>query len=186
MAIVQTDIEFHYSTTTGTSGYTISGTPAGSLGKNAGWGVIPSGTVHNLFDVVTGDEASAGDTEYRCFFVVNKHATLTWQAVKTWFVASGAGGANTEFGIDTTATTVSNYDGTQALTIATEQDAPAGVTFYPDSSGNQWAKSTTSGIIGDIPATYCKAVWLKRTVAAGVSAMNNDYIQIRVEGDSAA
>ena len=40
--------------------------------------------LHNLFDVVSSAESSAGDTEYRCFYIHNAHATLTMQNSVIW------------------------------------------------------------------------------------------------------
>jgi len=72
MPIVSTDIEYRL------SGGTTNTDPDASLGgamSTAVGGLITSGAANNLFDDVTGDESAAGDTEYRCFYVTNDHAT---------------------------------------------------------------------------------------------------------------
>ena len=39
---------------------------------------------NKLFDDVTPSETSIGDVEYRCFYIVNNHSTLTARNFKIW------------------------------------------------------------------------------------------------------
>ena len=48
-------------------------TPSLSLGGSKSNTTITDGTMNNLWDDVSAAEASAGDTEYRAFFVMNTH-----------------------------------------------------------------------------------------------------------------
>jgi hypothetical protein len=58
------------------------------------------GTLHDLFDVISGDENAASDVEYRCIYIRNNHATLTWPSPVVWVSAETAGGANIAIGLD--------------------------------------------------------------------------------------
>jgi len=114
---------------------------------------------------------------------------------------------NNSVTIDTAANqetrTVTNVSGSgpYTLTLATalglshnsgvtvSSQAPTGVTFpYAGSPPNQapTAVSKATGIsLGTIPAGSCKAFWYQR-LAENSSALNNDNISVRIEGDSAA
>ena len=179
MAIAASDILFKYSTTAGTAGNSNPGTAAGSLGKYISTTEITSGTLNNLFDDVSGDENAASDVEYRCFFVHNNHASLTWQNVVVWIQSEVAGGANVAISVDATAPSAIGSSSAQAKEIADESTAPASQTFSSPTT------KATALSIGNIPAGYCAAVWVRRT-ATNSSALNNDGATIRVEGDTAA
>jgi len=135
-----------------------------------------SGTpLHNLFDQVDGAEASAGDTEYRCIYVKNTHATLTAQNLKVW-VNSESASADTdeEIGLGTSA-----ISGTEQ-TVADEDTAPIGVTF---------AQANGSGaalVIGNLAPGEWKAIWIKRVVSVAAAAANDDGPTIRLGWDTAA
>ncbi|MEJ1381334.1 MAG: hypothetical protein RPT95_10270 [Candidatus Sedimenticola sp. (ex Thyasira tokunagai)] len=168
MAIQATDITLQL------SGGASNADPNASLG-----GVISSNAVgaglHNLFDIVGSDEAAAGDTEGRCVYIKNNHATLTLQNAKV-FVNSESPSAETdeEIGLGSSA-----IDGTEQ-TVADEDTAPVGVAF---SQANGEANALA---IGDLAPGQTKAIWIKRTISAGASAYNNDGTQIRIKGDTAA
>ncbi|TVO70894.1 hypothetical protein FHP88_15685 [Sedimenticola selenatireducens] len=168
MPMVATDIKIYY------SGGAANSDPNASLG-----GVISSvevsAGVHNLFDQVASDEASAGDTEYRCEYVKNTHPTLTAQNLKV-FVNAESPSADTdeEIGLGTSA-----INGTEQ-TIADEDTAPSGVSF---------AQANGVGaalVIGDLAPGETKAYWVKRTVSPGAAAYNNDGPTIRFAWDTAA
>lgn len=164
MAIASTDIQYRLS---GGAGNTV---PAASLGG------AKSTTVANasIFDDVASAEAVAGDTEYRCLYVHNAHASLTLQNAVAYF------GANTPspdtdmaLGVGTSA-----VNGTEQ-TVASESAAPSGVTFSAPAS-------RAAGVaLGDIPAGQHRAVWIRRTVNANAAAVN-DTCTINVTGDTAA
>jgi hypothetical protein len=40
--------------------------------------------LNNLFDNVSGSEATSGTVEYRCLYIQNTHATDAWKNLKTW------------------------------------------------------------------------------------------------------
>jgi hypothetical protein len=178
MAITATDILYKFSVSAA-AGDTTAGTAATSLGDQISTTQITDATLHNLFDVVTGPENAAAEAEYRCIFVHNNHATLTWENVVCWLSAEVAGGAVAAISIDTTGVTAKGSASAQAKTIANEDTAPATQTFSsPTTKGTGLA-------IGNIPAGSVCGIWVRRTTA-NTSAVNNDGVTIRCEGDTAA
>lgn len=169
MPIVSTDIDFHL------SGGAANADPNASLGGVISSNQIVDASLHNLFDQVSGAEASAGDTEYRCLYVKNAHGTLTLQNAKVYVqTESGSADSDELIGLGTSA-----VNGTEQ-TVADESTAPAGVTF---AQANGSANALT---IGDIPAGQHKAIWVRRDISAAAAAANSDTSVIRVEGETAA
>jgi len=168
MAIEATDLDFHLSGGSGNSD------PNAALGGAISTTQIGAG-VHNLFDQVSGAESSAGDTEYRCFYVKNAHGSLTLQSSKVW-IQSNTPSTWTAVRI---ALGTSAVNGTEQ-TIADESTAPSGVTW------STAADEANSLSIGDIPAGQHKAIWVERVITAGAGAYNDDQATIRVKGDTGA
>ena len=103
------------------------------------------------------------DTEYRCFYVHNAHATLTMQNSVIWIQSNTTSADTTiEIGLGSSA-----VDGTEQ-TVANESTAPTGVTF--SAPANQGAALS----IGNVLPGEHKAVWVKRIVNVASSAYNND------------
>ena len=86
-----------------------------------------------------------------------------------------------------TLATALNLNHSSGVTVSSQ--SPTGVSFpYSGTSPNQapTAVSKATGLsLGTIPAGSCKAFWYQR-LAENSSALNNDSISIRIEGDSAA
>ena len=179
MAISASDILFKLSVLTGSAGNsTAQGNVNNSLGKYISTTQITDNTLNNLFDDVSGAENLASDVEYRCFFVHNSHASLTWTGASIYISSEVSGGASVAIGIDTTAASAIGSASAQALEVADESTAPTGVSF---------SSPTTTGTalsIGDLTAGQCRAVWVRRT-AANTSAKNNDGVTFTVFGDTA-
>lgn len=169
MPIVAGDIDYHL------SGGAANSDPAASLGGAISSTQIVDATLHNLFDVVSSAEASAGDTEYRCMYVKNAHGSLTLQNAVVWIqTQTPSGDTSVEIAL-----AGEGVNGT-AETVADESTAPVGETFSaPATEGAGLA-------IGDIPAGQHQAIWVKRIVSAAASAYSNDSVVIRVKGDTAA
>lgn len=169
MPITSSDIKYYL------SGGASNSDPNAALGGAISSTQITDATVANLFDNVSSAETTAGDTEYRCLYVKNTHATLTLQSAKVYInTNTPSGDTSAEIGLGTSA-----VNGTEQ-TVANESTAPSSVTF-----------STAAGVgnalsIGNIPAGQHKAIWVKRIVNAGAAAYNADSVIIRVEGDTAA
>jgi len=180
MAITATDILFKLSIKTGTAGnQNAQANVNESLGKYISTTEIVDATLNNLFDDVSGDENAASDVEYRCIFVHNAHATLAWQGVVCWMSAEIAGGANAAISIDTTVASPIGQATAQALEVADEDTAPAGLTFSAPTT------KATGLSIGDLAAGNCRAIWVRRS-ATNSAALNNDGVTIRCEGDTSA
>lgn len=133
-------------------------------------------TTHNLWDVVSSAESSAGDTEYRCIYVKNTNTnSLTLQNAKVWIqTQTPSADTSVEIGLGTSA-----VNGTEQ-TVTNESTAPSGVTFGT-AAGEGNALS-----IGNIPAGQHKAIWIKRIVGAAATAANDDSYVLSYAGDTAA
>lgn len=168
MPIVEADIKYYLSGGAGNSD------PNASLGGAISSTEVVDASLHNLFDKVLGDEAAAGDTEYRAIFVKNTHATLTWEAVKLWIV-SQPDGRTTKESFELAKETSS---GSPIQTVADEDTSPTGVTFSAPSS-------KSAGIdLGDIGPGVVYGFWFKRIVPANCEAKDSAQVQIKCEGDS--
>jgi hypothetical protein len=174
MAIVASDIVKRLSVVTGSAGDSTAGTPAGSLGKYVSTTAITDATAGNVFDDVSGAEAAAGSTEYRCIFILNNHATLTLYAATIAVQSETAGGGTVTIALDNIAASAKGSAGAQAALIASETSTPSGVGAF--GSGPL--------AIGDLTPGQVKAVWLKRVVTAGAAALNPDGVILRVSGDT--
>jgi len=177
-AITSAEILYKYSVTAA-AGNTTAGTASGSLGDQISTTVIPDATLNALFDDISGAENAANTVDYRCIFIHNSNSANTLQNAVMWLSAEVAGGASIAIGVDTTAASAIGSASAQALTVANENTAPAGVTF---------TSPTTFGAgisLGNIPNGSCRAVWIRRT-AANSAALNNDGVTFSVQGDTAA
>lgn len=176
MPLAAADILFKLSTKAGAAGNTTAGTPAGSLGKYVSTTEITDGSLHNLFDAVSGDENAAEDVEYRCFFVHNSSADSDFVDPVVWLSAEGAGGADIAIGVDTTAASAVGSASAQALEVANESTAPVGVTFSaPTTKGTGLALGTVG--FGEV-----RAIWVRRT-ATDSAAVDDDSVTISLESN---
>lgn len=177
MSIVSSDILLKFSTKVGAAGNANAGTAAGSLGKYISTTQITNATLHNLFDQITGDENAASAVDYRCIFVHNAHASLTWQDIAVYILTQVAGGASIAIGIDPTAASAIGSASAQALEIANETTTPAGVLFLTPASLAEAASA------GSVANGQCKAIWIRRT-AANTTAVSSDGATLRLQGNS--
>lgn len=181
MPIISSDIKIKLSIKTGSAGNSAAQPSVNaSLGKYISTTEITDNTLNNLFDDISGDENAASTVDYRCIFVHNSHASLTYLSPKVWLSAEVANGASVAIAIDDITASAIGASGAQAAEIATETSAPSGV--------GSFSSPTTKGSglsLGDIPAGQTRAVWVKRT-AANNAALDNDGATISVEGDTAA
>lgn len=169
MPIVAGDIDFHL------SGGAANSNLALSFGGTRSSVQITDASLHNLFDLVTSAEASAGAVEYRLLYVRNAHATLALDNAKVWI------SVNTP-----------SPDTTIAIALAGEglngvAEQPADVLTPP--SGEVFSTPTTEGAglsLGSITATGHYGVWIRRTVTAGAAAYTGDSAILTVKGDTAA
>lgn len=176
-AIVPSDILLKYSTTAGSAGNSGTGSAPGSLGKYISTSVIPDATLNAVFDDISGAENAANIVDYRCVFVHNSNASNPLENAVVYLSAEVAGGANVAVGADTTAPSAIGSASAQALQVANETTAPAGVTFSSPTT------SATGVALGTIPVGQCKAIWIRRT-ATNSSALSGDGVTISVAGDT--
>lgn len=177
MPIASTDLLLKYSTVVGAAGNANAGTAAGSLGKYISTTQITDAILNNLFDNISGDENAASTVDYRCIFLHNNHGSLQYQTPVVYLLSEVAGGANIAIGVDPTAASAIAAAPAQAVQIANETTAPAGVVF---------SSPTTLGAglaLGNINAGQCKAIWIRRTAAVS-AALNNDGVTLRIQGNS--
>jgi hypothetical protein len=163
MAIAASDIVYRL------SGGASNATPLTSLG-----GVKSSVAASTtIFDDVAAGESSAGDTEYRCVYVHNAHATLTYTAPVAWIATNTPSpGTTIDVGVGTSAVNATEQ------TVADENTAPTGVTFSA-------AATQGAGVaLGDIPPGQSRAIWVRRTVTAGAAAYADSFT-VRVTGTTA-
>lgn len=175
-AITSSEILFKYSVSAA-AGNTTAGTAATSLGDQISTTAWAGGAANDLFDDISGAENAASTVDYRCIFVHNSNAANALENAVVYLSAEVAGGAAIAIGVDTTAASAIGSASAQALTVANETTAPAGVTFSsPTTSGTGLA-------LGNIPAGSCKAFWIRRT-ASNSAALSNDGVTIAVTGDT--
>ena len=169
MPIVSGDIDYFYSGGAGNSD------PDASLGGVISTTQITSNSDNNIFDDITGDEASAVDTNYRAMFVGNSHGSLTLQFTKIWIES------NTTSTDDTVAIALAG-EGVQASgsieVIANEATAPIGETF------SEPANKAAGLSIGSIPPANEQGIWMRRVVNSSAAAITGNAFTIRVEGDT--
>ncbi len=183
-AITAAEILYRLTTATG-PGNSTAGTPGTSLGGFASTTQVSGTAQNNLFDDVSGAESSAGSTEYRAVAVHNSNTANTLQAPTAYITSEVAGGGNIAIAVDTTATSPLGSSTAQLLggTGATETAPGAAVT------GLAYGSPTTAGTglaMGDIPFGNVKGLWVRRTVAAGTTALNSDGVTLNVTGDTGA
>ncbi len=169
MPIVAADIHFRF------SGGAANSDPNASLGGIKSTTELTDASDNNLFDDISGDEASAGDTNYRAIYIHNNHGTLALQNAFVW-VSTDTTSADDEIDI---ALAGEGVNGTME-TVGNEATAPVGESFtHPTTKAGGLS-------LGNIPAGQHFGVWIRRTVnaAAGAIAANSGIIS--VEGDTAA
>lgn len=174
MAIVASDIKKRYSVAAA-AGNTTASAASTNLGDQISTTDITDATLGNLFRAITGAEASAGITLYAPVFVLNNHASLTYQGSSVAINSQTALGGTITIGLDPAGVTPKGQASAQAATIANETTAPAGVSF-----------SAGPLTIGDIVAASCACVWVKLVVSASTAAINPDGAVLRFSGDSDA
>ena len=171
--------------------------PNAALGNYRSSTTITDNTDNNLFDDVSGAEATTGDTEYRCFAIQNKHASLELQDAKVYMQDAVIGGTNVlSFAVETPAT--ANLTNGNAQTVGNESTAPTVNTTAHNGTGSgisDWSTGTdyAGGVAVNIGAHDANLgvdevifVWVKRVIASSASAASAVNFTIRIEGDTAA
>lgn len=92
MAISLSDIEFFL------SGGSTNSNPNNSIG-GAPSGFLVLGSANNLFSDISSENATAGRTDYRCFYVSNGSATETLYDAEIYFKEQSPGGSTVSMGV---------------------------------------------------------------------------------------
>lgn len=167
MAISAADVKTYL------SGGTSNADPNASIGGKQSSTQWAGGTLHDLFDVISGDENAGSVVDYRCVFYKNTHASLSTSAGKLWIQSEVSGGASLAIGLSGAG---KNAD---AASPANETTAPSGVSFSAPTT-------KAAGIaMPDLAPGDSIAVWFRRT-AANSAAVNNDGATVRFEFDTPA
>lgn len=112
---------------------------------------------NKLFDDIVQAEAASGDTEYRCFYVKNDHASDSMTGVKLWINSDASGADSLAIALD-----LAGVNGT-ADTIADESTAPS-----PSLTFTAPADESSALDIGTLTAGQYYGVWVRRTVPAAI------------------
>ena len=187
MAIAAGDLDY-YLTGAGSDGGAQADHDA-SLGGYRSSTEITDDTDNNLFDDVSGDEASAGRTEYRCICIKNAHGSLDLTDAVVYLSDEDIGGSNELYFAVEVPTTNDSTGSCQ--TIGNETTDPT------VNSGNvsDWSQATTKGTgvtldinahDADLGSGEIVFVWLKRVIAASASAAAAVAFTVKIEGDTAA
>ena len=180
MAIVQGELLFKYTGAASHNAAQSSGDA--SLGDYRAADNISTGVDNNLFDDVSGAEASAGHIDYRAIAFVNTNGSLPLTACKVWIeVDTGNGEDDISFEVE--APSVDETTGA-IEDIGTEGTEPA---------ANTWSDATSKATGKDCPlgsnevgAGEWFGIWLRRQISASASAAAAETVTMRVEGDTAA
>lgn len=173
--IAVSDLRLWLSVNDGPGGSAPQFNPQLSLGGFVSTSPLLGGQVHSLFDRVTAEQNVAEQVDYRCFFVHNAHATLTWKGVKVWLSAEVAGGCDVAIALDGVGKTAVDSSDPQSEVLADEFTAPSGESF---------SAPTTEGeglVVGDLAAGEVQAIWVRRTATDSLSK-RGDGATIRIAG----
>lgn len=136
---------------------------------------IADNELHNVFPQVSSDQALIGLVDYACIYVKNGHGSLTLEDAEVFINAqTPSPSTKIEMGLGTSAI------GTSEQVIPDSETAPTGVVF------TELTGEGNSEIIGNLSPSNYKAIWLKRTVNAGTTALSNDTFSIQIIGNTGA
>jgi hypothetical protein len=138
-------------------------------------GLIADNVMNNLFDNVSGDDATTGVTHYRCFYIKNTDPSITFTGVKIW-ISIPTLSASDEFDIGLDPAVV----GTDTAKTSNGTSDPGGITWTP----RPLSEGTAFTFDHDMLPGEQKAIWIKRTVQAGASAHDTNYGEISVSGET--
>lgn len=171
--VAASDILIKYSVGTGSAGNSTAGTRDASLGKYIST-TQASAPPNAFWDDVSSTEASSGDTEYRCIFLHNSHATDSAINVQVSITSEVSLGGATTVALDNIAASAIGSASAQAAGPVTDENtAPTGVGTF----------GTGAVTVGTLLAGQCRAVWIKRVVGAATASINGDGFTFHIAGD---
>jgi hypothetical protein len=141
-----------------------------SLGGAISLQVVPTG-LNFFYNDVDYDEATAGSTAYRCFYVKNTHATDTLSATVIYIeVRTNNPSTSCELSLGS-----SGLNGDEQ-SITGENIAPVGMNWFSTSQPTPIA-------IGDLLAGEYYPMWIKRIVNTEATGSSVDSVVLAVDGD---
>lgn len=159
--------------------------PTQSLGSSIGTAdSITSGVANNIFDDVTGAEASSGTQHFRAIAIKNTDS-LNWMNTSIWvtgYIRAASDNDVIYFGVEQPAGSPATIQ-----LIADEYTEPSGITWIAE--GTPSSDTIISGTFGTgtIGATDdWGGIWLQRSIPASAAAFSNRSCTIKVEGESSA
>jgi hypothetical protein len=153
---------------------------AGNSDPNSSLGGVMSSTslsetaLNNLFDNVTPDEASSGETEYRMIDVYNSgDATATSVEL---YIDPNTSSSDTSLEIGQDATNNPHTSAADLETLSNEGTAPASpvIAFSTHGTGSELS-------LPDIPAGQAARIGVKRIVGAGAVNTSSDTATLKVQ-----
>jgi len=138
-----------------------------------------SGVADNLFNVFSGAETSAGGTFYACVYVRNETVDVgnpVAQGLEVFIDSITVhAGAILSLGLGSAA-----IDAVEP-TIANENTAPAGVTFFSEADAEDVDDNL---IIGDLPANSFKSFWIRAVIDPATAAKASLVMSLKFKFDS--
>lgn len=177
MAIVAADIVWRLSGGAGNTDPALS--LGGAMSTAAGGIITKTKTLNSIFDDISGTESAAGGAEYRCIYITNTHASLGLLAPKIYISTNVENVADMiDIGVD-----LAGVDA-NADTISDESTAPdPTVTF----AHNCTSYATGVALSATLTANGGRAaIWIRRTVTAGMTADDDEWWTTEIGGDSSA
>lgn len=170
MPIILADIDKFYLT-----GGAANSDTAASLGGAVSSVAITTNTLQNLFDLVTTEDATTGDVEYRCLAVKNSNSDMTLINSTIW-INSNTVSADTTLDIGLA---VEGANSSPEL-LANESTPPAGVVFSSPTT------KETGLVLGDLTAGSTYPIWVRRTINSDATPIVNDSVSIGFGGEMIA
>jgi len=182
MVLTSLDLVFFYTNNADITTNTL------SLGGTISPNTIPSGTINNVWDDVTGDESYSGDTEYRAIALRNTHATNDFLNVYVYTTGFQAGSP-----ADTISFALEKPGGTPASIqlIDDEEDStnklnPNKFTVATGATVSWTTEGSPSNSLffGTLNAGDWLGIWLRRVVPAGAGAKDNRSCTLELKGET--
>lgn len=129
------------------SGGSANSNPNQSLGGNPSSHQI-TGSINNLFDDISPEEALAGREEHRCFYIFNNSEDYTLYELELYIESSTEGGSSIDIGVrvadEVQKITIENVASGGTITFAYEEETA--VVNY-DADGDVWATNVETALL---------------------------------------
>lgn len=185
MAVVADDIKIYLSGA-GSDGGSQSN-PDAALGGYRSSSEFADAVSNNLLDDVSADERVSGKVNYRCYCIKNTNSVDTLFSPVIW-VETDTGNADDDISFAVEVPTGGDTNGS-AQTILDEDTEPVvgagNISSWSDATSKVTGVGVDQGIHDvNLSAGDIVFVWVRRTVLAGTSAVDNEAVTLRVEGDN--